>query len=554
MAGRNGESTWEGLERSRTLRLLLEAFERREEIGPARRWLAEQATAISASALAPSKAPEVLGEGSSLAPAAYQLDCLNHLDWGDSSLRSKVMFHLRHLGNLIDPLEPAFKPKVSIVIVVQDGRDVIERTLASAVGQSYRSVEVIVVDDGSSDGTGPLVASLPMNVHLIHQDRRGLPEARLRGFAETTGDFVQFVEAGEELDPLCIEEKSAVWRTMPETRLCLSTSARVSDELACFTPPAWDDPRSMLGDAMLSATSRTPFRLSSALVPRWYLEGLLKRPWPTEGIDVARLSICSSAEGVRVAALPRCLVREFRRQNVSEVDQLSQAIDSDISVMHHLADQPKLYRYLVPLSARVTWMMDKAFDLGVAHHRIEAWDQKVADWESQVGKARGASEGTTAILLDQVLTMLRQKSFSTEDPTRPLLRLWHDRQERLLDRISEVKYVTGSDLRRWLPELPPRAFGELSRPERAALKFGLEQLQVSLVLGVLPIRFRSLERVAADYPGHPYERYWSSAFRLARLVGDETARQVFRQKLVRRGWAWMGKARRAVVAREVMSE
>jgi hypothetical protein len=209
------------------------------------------------------------------------------------------------------------------------------------------------------------------------------------------------------------------------------------------------------------------------------------------------------------------------------------------------------FRYLAPLATRITWMIDRAFDLGVRHDAIESWDQRAFAWEGRVGRGLAGEEGVSAILLDQILAMLRQKTQMTTDPTRPMLRLWAERQDRLVERLGEVKYVTGSDLRRWLPELPPRPFRSFSRPERVALQFGLEQLQISLVLGELPIRFRSLERVAADFPGHPYERYWASAFRLARLVGDDTARLVFRQKLVRRGWQWMGRARRAIATREL---
>jgi glycosyltransferase involved in cell wall biosynthesis len=544
-------AVWSGLRQSSDLRAMLEAVVGQESGLTARkREFLRMADEILAAVVAPEVEQQILGESCSLSPAAYHVDCLTHLDWSDSLHLPKVAFHLRMLGSLIDPLEPSFLPKVSIVVVVRDGRETIEQTIACAVGQTHRSKEVIVVDDGSIDGTAPFVASLPISVRLIHQERLGLGIARQRGLAEATGDFVQFLDAGDELASSAVEEKLAAWRVMADARVCISECGRPSDELACFTPPAWDDPRSMLGDPMLSATSRTPWNLAGILVPRWYLESFRVIPWGSDGIDSAGLAIRSAAEGVRVAALPKLLAQVRRASSASDGMQLTWAIDRDIASLQLLADRPKFYRYLAPLSARITWMMDKAFDVGVSHERIEEWDQQVSDWEARIGKSETAMEGTTAILLDQILTMLRQKSLSTSDATRPLLRLWQDRQERLLDRIDRVKYVTGSDLRRWLPEVAPRPFDQLSRPERTALKFGLEQLQVSLVLGELPIRFRSLERVAADYPGHPYERYWSSAFRLARLVGDETARQVFRQKLVRHGWAWMGRARQVVASRD----
>jgi len=216
-----------------------------------------------------------------------------------------------------------------------------------------------------------------------------------------------------------------------------------------------------------------------------------------------------------------------------------------------LAGEPRLYRYVVSLMARATWLLDKAFDEGVAEEVIEAYHRRFLDLEASIGLGN-SSEGLTSLLIDQLVFMLRQKQQQTKDATRPMLRLWHEREDQLLDRIAGVSCVTGSDLRRWLPDLPPRPFADLRYSEQVALKFALEQLQVSLVLGELPIRFRSLERVAADYPGHPYERYWNSAFRLAHLLGDDAARTIVRQKFYRSGWQFLGRARRAMQFRDAV--
>jgi glycosyltransferase involved in cell wall biosynthesis len=553
MSKHQDRSTWTDVELARELRLTIEQWvDGKGSPGNLKRSLLDRDELLRTMAMVPPVRGEVLGEASPYRPAEYHLDCLAHLDWSTAENRRKVLYHLKLLACLIDPLEPTFQPKVSVIVVVRDARDRMERTLASIARQSYRSVEVIVVDDGSTDGTPTLVASLPTRVRLIHQEALGRRVALERALSESTGEFVQFVHAGEELDPSAIEDKLAVWLVMPEARLCLSESASSVDGLAIFDPPAWEDARSMLGDPLLCATSRMPFVLSSALIPRWFIDQTAPLDGEIEPIESVRMGIRVGRHGVRVAAVAKTLVRRFAPLKCDEGTLLSAAIDADLVSMRELAGEPRHYRYLAPLSARVTWMMDRSFDLGISHERIESWDQQVTEWESTVGNENRDHAGTTAILLDQIQVMLKQKCELTEDPTRPTLRLWMDRQDRLAERIGEVKYVTGSDLRRWLPDLPPRPFRDFTRPDRTALKFGLEQLQVSLVLGDLPIRFRSLERVAADYPGHPYERYWFSVFRLARLVGDETARSVFRQKLVRRGWEWMGRAKRAVVPREAV--
>jgi hypothetical protein len=76
------------------------------------------------------------------------------------------------------------------------------------------------------------------------------------------------------------------------------------------------------------------------------------------------------------------------------------------------------------------------------------------------------------------------------------------------------------------------------------LKFALEQLQVCVLLGELPIQFRALVRVGADFPGHPFATYWAGVARLARVLGDETAKSICRRKFFQYGWQWLGHARR----------
>ena len=87
----------------------------------------------------------------------------------------------------------ALGPLVSVILPVYNGESDIEATLDSALQQTYRNIEVIIVDDGSRDGTRALVDALALRdsrVRVKAQTNRGVAAARNRGLAEARGEFV----------------------------------------------------------------------------------------------------------------------------------------------------------------------------------------------------------------------------------------------------------------------------------------------------------------------------------------------------------------------------
>lgn len=98
-------------------------------------------------------------------------------------------------------------PTVSIVIAAHDSEDTIERSVRSVLGQSHTRLEVIVVDDGSSDRTRHVVADLAGRLgddRLITATLRtnqGPSAARNRGLESARGEWVGFLDADDELAP-----------------------------------------------------------------------------------------------------------------------------------------------------------------------------------------------------------------------------------------------------------------------------------------------------------------------------------------------------------------
>jgi len=95
---------------------------------------------------------------------------------------------------------------VSVVIPVWNGARLIDQTLASVFAQDYRPIEVIVVDDGSTDDTVDVVGRWPQ-VKLVRQEHRGVGFTRNTGIAHATGAYVALQDADDlwEKDKLSVQ-------------------------------------------------------------------------------------------------------------------------------------------------------------------------------------------------------------------------------------------------------------------------------------------------------------------------------------------------------------
>lgn len=87
--------------------------------------------------------------------------------------------------------------KVSVVIPVYNGEKYIQETLESVLGQSYPDVEVIVIDDGSTDGTLEILSGYGERLRVFQQKNSGAAAARNKGIQEASGKWVAFVDADD---------------------------------------------------------------------------------------------------------------------------------------------------------------------------------------------------------------------------------------------------------------------------------------------------------------------------------------------------------------------
>ncbi|MBI4484654.1 MAG: glycosyltransferase family 2 protein [Acidobacteria bacterium] len=98
-------------------------------------------------------------------------------------------------------------PRVSVVIPNYNCARFLPETLESVFAQTCPDVEIIVVDDGSTDGSAALLERYADRVRVIHQENRGVSAARNRGIRESRGAFVAFLDADDLWQPEKLEKQ-----------------------------------------------------------------------------------------------------------------------------------------------------------------------------------------------------------------------------------------------------------------------------------------------------------------------------------------------------------
>jgi glycosyltransferase involved in cell wall biosynthesis len=135
-------------------------------------------------------------------------------------------------------------PLVSIVIPAYNAEPYVAETLRSALAQTWPRTEVVVVNDGSRDGTPAATRAFAgPRVKVIDQENRGAAAARNRGLREAQGEFVQFLDADDLLAPDKVEVQVRRLADLPDCVAAGRWGRFATDPArARFTPePFWRD-------------------------------------------------------------------------------------------------------------------------------------------------------------------------------------------------------------------------------------------------------------------------------------------------------------------------
>lgn len=133
----------------------------------------------------------------------------------------------------------SFTPLVSIIMPVYNGENYVDQALESVLRDAYRPIEVIAVDDGSSDNTAKIIGHHE-NVRYIYQDHEGVASARNKGIAVSQGEIIAFMDCDDIWQPNRLTVTVRFFQQHPDIGYVLAKQIMFV-EPGCEVPP-WVKP------------------------------------------------------------------------------------------------------------------------------------------------------------------------------------------------------------------------------------------------------------------------------------------------------------------------
>ena len=153
-------------------------------------------------------------------------------------------------------------PLMSCVVPVYNGARFLAEALDSVLAQPYRPLEIIVVDDGSTDETAEVCSRYGARIHYERQDNAGPAAARNRGIRRAQGQFLAFQDADDLWHPEKLARQWARFGARPELEMCIT-------HVQNFWAPEMKDEEARL--------RQQHHQLTAAALPGYTLQTLLVR-------------------------------------------------------------------------------------------------------------------------------------------------------------------------------------------------------------------------------------------------------------------------------------
>lgn len=242
-------------------------------------------------------------------------------------------------------------PLVSVVIVTYNKADTIAAAIESVQQQTFRDLEILVVDDGSTDDTAAQVARFGNPVRYLPKPNGGTGSARNLGIAQSKGRFIAFLDGDDLWLPKKLESQMEVFRREPDVGAVQCSAYCVDEQLRVFEKRICAPQRDSLENFLLF---RNLPAFSSAVVIR-------KETFERVGgfaTDLVILSdwdmACRLAQAGTLRSLPEILVlyRHYPKNQSRSVDV---HIRSGVRALHRFFRNPEKLSPSIRRMQRRVW-------------------------------------------------------------------------------------------------------------------------------------------------------------------------------------------------------
>ena len=111
-------------------------------------------------------------------------------------------------------------PHVSVIIPTYNRVSFLEEAIQSVLSQDFKDFELVVVDDGSTDGTRQTLKRYADSIAILHQENRGVSSARNTGIKHSQGVYIAFLDSDDLWLPGKLSTQVAFFETHPQALIC----------------------------------------------------------------------------------------------------------------------------------------------------------------------------------------------------------------------------------------------------------------------------------------------------------------------------------------------
>lgn len=241
----------------------------------------------------------------------------------------------------------ASKPLISVVMPCYNAAPYVSQAANSALDQTYGNVELIVVDDGSSDGSEAILAQLetdhPGKLQLLHTNHLGPYPARNAGLQRAQGDFIAFLDADDWWQPDTLEKlHSALSEHQADIAYCGWQNVGEAIQGEPYVPPAYEE-----DDPVAHFLRTCPWPIHAALVRHQLVQdlgGFSERRFASMDYDFWLRALAATR---RIKRVPEVLAY-YRWHNLGQVSAVKwrQALDALEAKQAFIREQRELVAHL----------------------------------------------------------------------------------------------------------------------------------------------------------------------------------------------------------------
>ncbi|MCU0842939.1 MAG: glycosyltransferase [Thiobacillaceae bacterium] len=246
-----------------------------------------------------------------------------------------------------DPPETDAPPLISVIMPCYNAAPYVTEAVESALGQSHGNVELIVVDDGSSDGSDAILARLAEahagRLHLLFTSRAGPYPARNVGLKQARGEYIAFLDADDWWLPDTLEKLHAALREH-DADLAYCGWQNVGEGITSLphVPPPYEEE-----DVVDHFVRTCPWPIHAALVKRSVVErlgGFSERRYASMDYDFWLRALAVTR---RIKRVPEVLAF-YRWHNLGQVSAVKwrQVLDALDAQQNFIRDNPRLVAHL----------------------------------------------------------------------------------------------------------------------------------------------------------------------------------------------------------------